>query len=175
MVPDWYNPQSLNRYTYCLNNPLIYVDPMGHNNVAIDMGAMLEFAELNGTGQFEISQAMGDFSGFDTEFSTEIAQFVTGFMASYGPELKAGVGSSGTAFFLSNSWNSPNPSKSNLSYDLFTLFGGGWQFFLTTNPDSTPTINLGLSNALGLSFGPGYISLNLGYAISPPVTITVPK
>jgi len=25
-----YNPQSLNRYSYCLNNPLIYVDPSGH-------------------------------------------------------------------------------------------------------------------------------------------------
>lgn len=29
-VQDWYNPQSLNRYSYCLNNPLIYVDPSGH-------------------------------------------------------------------------------------------------------------------------------------------------
>jgi len=25
-----YNPQSLNRYSYCLNNPLVYVDPSGH-------------------------------------------------------------------------------------------------------------------------------------------------
>ncbi|MCP3940325.1 MAG: RHS repeat-associated core domain-containing protein [Desulfobacteraceae bacterium] len=30
MVPDIYNPQNLNRYAYCLNNPLIYVDPSGH-------------------------------------------------------------------------------------------------------------------------------------------------
>jgi RHS repeat-associated protein len=30
IVPDTYNPQSLNRYSYCLNNPLIYVDPSGH-------------------------------------------------------------------------------------------------------------------------------------------------
>jgi RHS repeat-associated protein len=29
-VPDPYDPQSLNRYTYCLNNPLIYTDPTGH-------------------------------------------------------------------------------------------------------------------------------------------------
>jgi len=29
MVSDFTNPQSLNRYTYCLNNPLIYVDPSG--------------------------------------------------------------------------------------------------------------------------------------------------
>ena len=30
IVPNPLNPQSLNRYTYCLNNPLIYVDPSGH-------------------------------------------------------------------------------------------------------------------------------------------------
>ena len=30
MVPEPFNPQSLNRYSYCLNNPLIYTDPSGH-------------------------------------------------------------------------------------------------------------------------------------------------
>ncbi len=30
VVPVVFNPQALNRYTYCLNNPLIYVDPTGH-------------------------------------------------------------------------------------------------------------------------------------------------
>ena len=30
IVPQPFNPQSLNRYSYCLNNPLIYVDPSGH-------------------------------------------------------------------------------------------------------------------------------------------------
>ncbi len=29
LVPDPSDPQSLNRYTYCLNNPLIYTDPSG--------------------------------------------------------------------------------------------------------------------------------------------------
>ncbi|MCP4613910.1 MAG: hypothetical protein GY845_34910 [Planctomycetes bacterium] len=31
IVPEPFNPQSLNRYSYCLNNPLKYVDPSGHN------------------------------------------------------------------------------------------------------------------------------------------------
>lgn len=35
MTPDWYNPQYLNRYTYCRNNPLVYVDPSGHCGVMI--------------------------------------------------------------------------------------------------------------------------------------------
>jgi hypothetical protein len=30
-VPDPNNPQSLNHYTYCLNNPLKYIDPSGHD------------------------------------------------------------------------------------------------------------------------------------------------
>ncbi|MBI4790951.1 MAG: hypothetical protein HY782_28305, partial [Chloroflexi bacterium] len=30
VIPDFYNPQSLNRYAYALNNPVSYVDPSGH-------------------------------------------------------------------------------------------------------------------------------------------------
>jgi hypothetical protein len=30
MIPDSANPQYLNRYSYCLNNPLKYTDPTGH-------------------------------------------------------------------------------------------------------------------------------------------------
>ena len=29
-MPDWSNPQSLNRYAYAKNNPLKYIDPNGH-------------------------------------------------------------------------------------------------------------------------------------------------
>jgi RHS repeat-associated protein len=31
IVPNPMNPQSLNRYSYCLNNPLKYTDPSGHD------------------------------------------------------------------------------------------------------------------------------------------------
>ncbi len=30
VVPSPYNPQSLNRYSYTLNNPVRYTDPSGH-------------------------------------------------------------------------------------------------------------------------------------------------
>ena len=33
MVPNWTDPQSLGRYSYCRNNPLRYVDPSGHDEV----------------------------------------------------------------------------------------------------------------------------------------------
>jgi len=32
MIPDPDNPQSLNRYAYCFNNPLIYIDPTGYES-----------------------------------------------------------------------------------------------------------------------------------------------
>ncbi len=35
-MPDPFNPQSLNRYSYCLNNPLKYVDPSGHETIYLD-------------------------------------------------------------------------------------------------------------------------------------------
>ena len=31
LVPEWYDPQALNRYSYCINNPLVYLDPNGHD------------------------------------------------------------------------------------------------------------------------------------------------
>ena len=40
IVPQPGNPQSLNRYSYCLNNPVKYTDPTGHT-VFSDVGAYL--------------------------------------------------------------------------------------------------------------------------------------
>ncbi len=37
LIPDPYNPQSLNRYSYVLNNPMRYTDPTGHEECETDM------------------------------------------------------------------------------------------------------------------------------------------
>jgi RHS repeat-associated protein len=37
LVPEPYNPQALSRYSYCLNNPLIYIDPTGHVGQEMDL------------------------------------------------------------------------------------------------------------------------------------------
>jgi RHS repeat-associated protein len=44
IVPSFLNPQSLNRYNYCYNNPLAYIDPSGHTPGAQE----LEDAENEG-------------------------------------------------------------------------------------------------------------------------------
>lgn len=41
VVPDWTGPMSLNRYMYCRGNPVVYVDPSGHNT-AFAGGAGIE-------------------------------------------------------------------------------------------------------------------------------------
>ncbi len=38
-MQDYKNPQNLNRYSYCLNNPLKYVDPSGHDSEYPVIGA----------------------------------------------------------------------------------------------------------------------------------------
>ncbi len=42
IIPDPANPQSLNRYSYCLNNPLKYVDPTGHREVRYSEGEWID-------------------------------------------------------------------------------------------------------------------------------------
>jgi RHS repeat-associated protein len=41
MIPDLYNPQALNRYAYCLNNPVRYSDPSGHEPVSATLVALV--------------------------------------------------------------------------------------------------------------------------------------
>lgn len=43
IVPDPANPQSLNRYSYVLNNPLKYIDPSGHDQVILGLTAGVVF------------------------------------------------------------------------------------------------------------------------------------
>ena len=58
VVQDFSNPQTLNRYTYCANNPLIYTDPSGN---IVDFGyddAMLQYHLYgpNGTNMSEVAE-----------------------------------------------------------------------------------------------------------------------
>jgi len=56
IIPDATNGQSLNRYSYVLNNPLKFVDPTGHSEeiVYFDNGASFDF----GTGMYSFDNGL---------------------------------------------------------------------------------------------------------------------
>ena len=47
IVPSPGNPQSLNRYSYVLNNPLLYVDPDGHRETRYNEGEIIDEDTIN--------------------------------------------------------------------------------------------------------------------------------
>ena len=49
IVPNPYNPQSLNRYSYCLNNPLRYIDPSGYDHTAAELAATDAWSYVSST------------------------------------------------------------------------------------------------------------------------------
>jgi hypothetical protein len=55
IVSDPANPQSLNRYSYCLNNPLRYTDPTGHDQIITTGGV-----NSNGQTWYTISDGAGN-------------------------------------------------------------------------------------------------------------------
>jgi len=81
IVPDYMNPQSLNRYSYVLNNPLYYKDPTGHY---YDMGDV-SFPDYDFGCDFGC-----DFGGFDWGSG---GGFSSWFSSSYGGGL-SGIGNS---------------------------------------------------------------------------------
>ncbi len=46
IIPNIYDPQSLNRYSYVKNNPLRYTDPSGHCPVCVVAGVVLSYVWL---------------------------------------------------------------------------------------------------------------------------------
>ena len=65
VVQDYANPQTLNRYAYCGNNPLAYVDPSGHLfgiddlTIGILIGGIIKGAVIGAVLGAGISAATG--------------------------------------------------------------------------------------------------------------------
>ncbi len=68
LVPNYINPQSFNRYSYCLNNPLRYVDPSGSMSLSQVFVWLLQLLVTIATENYGPSPEAGD-SGGGTEAS----------------------------------------------------------------------------------------------------------
>jgi uncharacterized protein (TIGR02594 family) len=70
IIQDAYNPQNLNRYIYCLNNPLIYVDPTGNES-----GEGWSYGSYTGSISYG---GWGGYSGLGASFSDWAASKTSG-------------------------------------------------------------------------------------------------
>jgi RHS repeat-associated protein len=66
IVPDPANPQTLNRYSYCLNNPLKYIDPTGHDVFIKGVNVAILYSYINGL-----------MNGYPTQMSQEYLDILT--------------------------------------------------------------------------------------------------
>jgi RHS repeat-associated protein len=75
MLPDPYNPQALNRYSYCLNNPVRYTDPSGH--VPLDTIADALFLLYDG-GKYLLDQSDENKRNLEWSAASAIVPYVPG-------------------------------------------------------------------------------------------------
>jgi len=84
IVPNPVNPQALNRYSYCLNNPLKYIDPTGHDGeeaVAV-IGVVPIIIMIPGVGW-----VIGGFVVFGVVAGGYVA-YTTGFFSAVGQGIR---------------------------------------------------------------------------------------
>jgi len=94
IVLDPHDPQDLNRYTYCRNNPLVYVDPSGHHYGTAEPGGKADFGGETVSGR-SLDNSDGDsgpyndpFNGWSNFYNSSKSYFAdpvgTGYKAVYG-------------------------------------------------------------------------------------------
>jgi hypothetical protein len=118
IVPNPYNPQSLNRYSYCLNNPLSYIDPSGHAYADADEWAAYMAILAQAYSLYQIWPQMGlimlhdNLMGFDqyrTGFEVRAIDRDTMILA----QLLAGTQSSGSAAAQATTQTAATATSSN--------------------------------------------------------------
>jgi RHS repeat-associated protein len=72
VVPDWYDMQALDRYSYTLNNPLKYVDPDGHAFVLGSAAYWAINSLFAGTTAYYANNAIGESPDLQNQVSKAI-------------------------------------------------------------------------------------------------------
>jgi len=95
VIPDPFNPQALNRYSYVYNNPLSYTDPSGH--LPKWMQKVVDRVKTNGLNAL---QATLDFAGLAPGVG-EPADVINGYIyTARGDAVNAGISFSGAVPFV---------------------------------------------------------------------------
>jgi len=115
-IPNPHNPQAYNRYSYALNNPLVYVDPDGNNPLLI--AAIIIGAAAGGYTGYKIANAKGYDMGDWQTFGYILGGAAIGGLSGYaGASIAAGGG------FMANTMGMAYGSMFN-SMGMSALSGG---------------------------------------------------
>ncbi|MCP3940137.1 MAG: hypothetical protein GY710_01465 [Desulfobacteraceae bacterium] len=149
IVPDPTNPQTMNRYSYCGNNPLIYVDPSGHFSWKKFIGELL-FDPVTAS-----ANALADI-GIDLTPSNTIQNIMTGInngmqnSVSPANAIANGGGLGGLAWLIGG-----NPSYSH-DDGWGVHAGGAYYCFFGSTDWQERGYNSGWSQTLGIGYKYGY-------------------
>ncbi len=182
IVPDHTDPQSLNRYSYCINNPLLYVDPTGNSpswtwndssSSSSSSGHNYQSLWSNNNSYIFNTSYMDSSSISLDSYSYGISSF-SNQTSSYGSFSAGnyGIGSSGLSSFsldLNSYAGEPQLSPPNTGYADLNLSGGCWGVGITAGVMYQPGTGQYYPYLGGGAMFPG-VSASLTFGLSAPTT-----
>ncbi len=162
IVPDMFNSQSLNRYAYCLNNPVKYNDPDGHMPSPIlgDTEAIRAYEDLYNAATHLTVKAKVGFEFFSSKIGAFGIALVASFNFAEGPK-----------FFRQHSFG---PAKDQIGEGGGLDFGGG---LVDGHPQEGSEDEINITTGL-ISCSPdenNNIELSVGPGISTPFAVSKVK
>jgi hypothetical protein len=154
---DITNPQSLNKYQYCFNNPLKYVDPDGHQEEVAAYHA--ELRRLLEEGKITKEEYQREIDGFNRGYNQGntigLAVVAAGVAAYYSPRVA----------FAILAWASRNPDTAQRMAEEAVQMSSG-------NPMSAPKLGAAQVEALGKSIGQAVMKMERGQMATIAAKVT---